>query len=85
MRPPTPGRDLGLVHSIIASQPGLTIPELSQFSGLWTHELASITKTLHDQRLIETRDARLYIRLRRKKQPPPGPTFLQRLRAVFAP
>ena len=70
MKPPAPGRDLGLVHSIIASQPGLTIPELSRFSGLWTHELASITKTLHESKVIEARDGRLFVRERKPNSDP---------------
>jgi hypothetical protein len=84
MKPPTPSRDLGLVHSIIASQPRLTIPELSRFSGFWTHELASITKTLHDSRLIEARGDRLYVRERKKKSEPVAPGFWSRLINVFA-
>jgi hypothetical protein len=82
MQPPTPGRDLGLVASIIAANPGQTIQELALSSGLWTHELASITRALHSQGLIEARGSRLFVRQRRKKTAAP-PLFWSRLLAVF--
>ena len=74
--PPTPGRDLGLVHAIIRENPGRTLPELTLSSGLWAHELSAITKQLHESRAIETRDGRLFVRDRKKSQSrsrPSGP------------
>jgi len=71
MKPPTsPMRDAGLVFSIISTSPGQTIPELALSSGLWTHELASITRYLAETRAIEHRDGRLYVRAKKKPAQP---------------
>jgi hypothetical protein len=77
--PPSPMRDAGLVRSIIATSPGQTLSELSLSTGLWIQELAPITRALYDQRLIEQRDGRLFVRERRRKPEPSLRSFWSRL------
>jgi hypothetical protein len=76
-----------LVAQIIASRPeGVSFERLAIETSIFPDDLAKLTLQLKQAGIIELRgDARLYIRPRRKKQPPPRPTFLQRLRALFYP
>jgi hypothetical protein len=87
MKPPST-RDAGfteLVARVIASRPeGVSFDRLAVETSIFPGELASITKSLRDQRLIEVRDdGKLHIR-QRKKKPAPAPSFWQRLKNVFA-
>jgi len=72
-------RDAGLVYSIIAARQGQTLPELflARSSGLWTHELAPLTRYLAETRAIEARDGRLFVRS--KKKPEQRASFWSRL------
>jgi len=76
MKPPSsPMRDAGLVYSIIATRPGMSLPERALLSGLWSHELASITRSLYDQKIIEHRDGRLYPRTQTQARAAPAVTL----------
>jgi hypothetical protein len=82
MKPPTYDDYPQLVARIIASRPGISFNELAISSSIWSGELASITRTLRDQRIIEARDGRLFVRERRKKVEQP-PSRWSHLRAFF--
>ncbi len=77
MKPPSPDFAQTIAR-VVASQPGLTIPELRRSTGCFASEL---DRALY---AVEIRDGRAYPRMRRKKVEQPT-TFWARLRAVFAP
>jgi hypothetical protein len=74
MQPPSPGRDLGLIRSIVAANPGQTLKELALSSGYWTSELVPSLRQLVDLGEIRREGAAFYPRDRRRKRKPKAPT-----------
>jgi hypothetical protein len=88
MKPPAPPVPSELIERIIHphQREGIAFAELQRTTAVWPDELSRMIHALRDQRLIETRDARLYpAQRRRKKSEPVKPGFLARMKSVFAP